>query len=125
MSEKPVLQVALDVVNLHRALEIGKAAVDGGVDWVEAGTPLIKSEGLEAVRHLKKAFPSHIVVADMKIMDTGGLETEMAIKAGAGVVTVLGAADDGTVREAVESARRYGGKVMLDLIGISDKPKRA
>ncbi len=125
MSERRVLQVALDVYNVHRALEIAREAVAGGADWVEAGTPLIKSEGLNAVRDLKKAFPDKVVVADMKVMDTGGLETEMAIKAGAGVVTILGAADDGTIREGVEAARKYGGKVMVDLIGVADKPKRA
>jgi len=120
-----VLQVALDLMNLHRALEIAREAVEGGADWIEAGTPLIKSEGLEAVRALKKAFPDRVVVADMKIMDTGGLEAEMALKAGASVVTVLGASDDGTIREAVEAARKYGGKVVVDLLGVSDKPRRA
>ncbi|HUR68522.1 MAG TPA: 3-hexulose-6-phosphate synthase [Candidatus Thermoplasmatota archaeon] len=122
---KRTLQVALDVYNLHRALEIGREAVAGGADWVEAGTPLIKSEGLNAVRELKKAFPDKAIVADMKIMDTGGMETEMAIKAGASVVTVLGASDDGTIREAVEAARKYGGRVMVDLIAVADKPRRA
>src|SRR6266513_3165463 len=90
-TDRRILQVALDVYNLHRALELGAEAVAGGADWVEAGTPLIKSEGLNAVRELKKAFPDKAIVADMKIMDTGGMETEMAIKAGASIVTVLGA----------------------------------
>jgi 3-hexulose-6-phosphate synthase/6-phospho-3-hexuloisomerase len=125
MPDRRILQVALDVYNIHRALEIGGEAAKGGADWIEAGTPLIKSEGLNAVRDLKKAFPDRTIVADMKVMDTGGLECEMAIKAGAGVVTILGASDDGTIREAVEAARRYGGKVMVDLIAVRDKPRRA
>jgi 3-hexulose-6-phosphate synthase/6-phospho-3-hexuloisomerase len=61
----------------------------------------------------------------MKVMDTGGMEAEMAIKAGATVVTILGASDDGTIREAVEAARKYGGKIMVDLIAVKDKPQRA
>ncbi len=125
MTEKRVLQVALDVYNIHRALELAREAVAGGADWVEAGTPLIKSEGLNAVRDLKKAFPDRKIIADMKIMDTGGLETEMAIKAGASIVTVLGASDDGTIREAVEAGRKYGGEIMVDLIAVPDKAKRA
>jgi len=125
LAEKRILQVALDVYNLHRALEIGQEAVAGGADWVEAGTPLIKSEGLNAVRELKRAFPDKTIVADMKTMDVGGAETEIAIKAGAGVVTILGVSDDGTIREAVEAARKYGGKIMVDLIGVADKAKRA
>ncbi|MCA1814622.1 MAG: orotidine 5'-phosphate decarboxylase [Halobacteriales archaeon] len=119
------LQLALDLLNLHRALDIAREAVEGGADWVEAGTPLIKSEGLEAVRQLKRAFPGHVIVADMKVMDTGGFETEMAAKAGAGVVTILGASDDGTIREAVKAGQQYGCKVMVDLIGVHDKPRRA
>lgn len=124
-TERRILQVALDVYNLHRALELGREAVAGGADWVEAGTPLIKSEGLGAVRELKKAFPDKTIVADMKVMDVGGMEAEMAIKAGAGIVTVLGASDDGTIREAVEAARKYGGQICVDLIAVKDKPARA
>jgi 3-hexulose-6-phosphate synthase / 6-phospho-3-hexuloisomerase len=121
----PVLQIALDEVNLDRALQYAREAVAGGADWVEAGTPLIKAEGLEAVRALKKAFPGRTVVADMKTMDTGAFETEVAAKAGADVVGILGAASDSTVREAVKAARKYGAKVYLDLISVADKVARA
>ena len=122
---KPVLQVALDMMNLRRALRIAKEAVKGGADWIEAGTPLIKSEGLESVRALKREFEGHTIVADLKTMDVGGVETEMAAKAGADVVTVLGVADDGTIKEAIRAGRNYGTKIMVDLIGVNDKLKRA
>ena len=56
--EKPTLQVALDFMHLKRALRAAREAVEGGADWVEAGTPLIKSEGVESVRALRKAFPN-------------------------------------------------------------------
>jgi 3-hexulose-6-phosphate synthase/6-phospho-3-hexuloisomerase len=121
----PVLQVALDEVNLDRALQYAREAVAGGADWVEAGTPLIKSAGLDAVRALKREFPGQVVVADMKTMDTGAFETEAAAKAGADVVGILGAASDGTFREAVKAARKYGAKVYMDLIGVPDKVARA
>ncbi len=120
-----VLQVALDFVNLPRALAIGKEAVDGGVDWIEAGTPLIKSEGMETIRTFRKHFPDHTIVADLKTMDTGALETEMAAKAGADVICILGAADDATIRDAVGSALSYGVKIMVDLIGVSNVIERA
>ena len=41
---EPVLQVALDHMHLKRALLAAKEAVEGGADWLEAGTPLVKSE---------------------------------------------------------------------------------
>ncbi|MCD6410955.1 MAG: orotidine 5'-phosphate decarboxylase [Thermoplasmata archaeon] len=122
---KPVLQVALDLINAHRALQIAREAVLGGADWIEAGTPLIKSEGLEIVRVLKQEFSDKTIVADMKTMDTGALETEMASRAGADVVCILGVADDETIKEALRTSRRFGTKVMVDLIGVRDKVKRA
>ncbi|UCE38243.1 MAG: orotidine 5'-phosphate decarboxylase [Thermoplasmata archaeon] len=125
MTNEPVLQVALDVMNLHRALQIASEAIKGGVDWLEAGTPLIKSEGLESIRQLKKTFPSHIIVADMKTMDVGTVEVEMASKAGADIVCIMGVADDSTITEAVKAARRYGCKIMVDLLRTSDPLLRA
>ena len=122
---KPILQVALDLLNADRALTIAHEAVKGGADWLEAGTPLIKSEGMDIVRKLRERFPSTTIVADMKTMDTGALETEMAAKAGADVICLLGASDDSTISDAVKSARKYGVKLMVDLIGVSEMTKRA
>ncbi|MDP8230155.1 MAG: 3-hexulose-6-phosphate synthase [Candidatus Gorgyraea atricola] len=122
---KPILQVALDFVNLSRAMKCAEEAVAGGVDWIEAGTPLIKSEGLNAVRKLREKFPKKIIVADMKIMDAGRTEVEIAAKAGANIVCVLGAASDSTIKECVEAAHNYGAKIQADLIAIKDPEKRA
>ena len=122
---KPVLQVALDLMHLKRAVVIGKEAVDGGADWIEAGTPLIKSEGVESIRALKKALPGHVIVADMKTMDVGGFEVEIAAKAGADIITVMGLSDDATIEESSTVARRYGAKVMVDLMNVPDTVARA
>ncbi len=122
---KTVLQVALDLLNGSRAMSIAHDAVKGGADWLEAGTPLIKSEGMDIIRKLKTTFPQKSIVADMKTMDVGALETEMAAKAGADIICLLGAADDSTIVDAAKSARKYGIKLMIDLIGVKDKIKRA
>ncbi len=122
---KPVLQLALDFVDLRRAVKNAKKALAGGVDWLEAGTPLIKSEGLESVRELRRLFPKKIIVADMKIMDAGRIEVEAAAKAGADIVDVLGAASNATIRECVQAARNYGAKVVVDLIAVKDPESRA
>jgi len=122
---RPIVQVALDFVDLPRALQVAREAVAGGVDWVEAGTPLIKAEGLGAVRALKAEFPDRTVVADMKTMDAGRTEVEYAAKAGAGVVGVLGAASDSTIRECAEAARNYGCRLIVDMIEVADPVARA
>jgi 3-hexulose-6-phosphate synthase/6-phospho-3-hexuloisomerase len=122
---EPVLQLALDFVDLKRALKNAEAAEAGGVDWLEAGTPLIKSEGLEAVRELRRLFPRATIVADMKIMDAGRIEVETAAKAGANIVDVLGAASDATIRECVQAGKNYGAKIVVDLIAVDDPVRRA
>ena len=123
--DRPVLQVALDFENLSRAETAAREAVEGGADWVEAGTPLIKSEGLDAVRALKKAFPDRRIVADMKVMDTGAFEVEIAAKAGADLVTILGAADDDTIADGVRGGELYGAEIVVDLLGVPDPVARA
>ncbi len=114
------LQVALDFVELPRALAVAAAAVAGGADYIEAGTPLIKSEGLDAVRRLREAFPDRTIIADMKTMDAGRIEAEAAAKAGANVMTVCGPASASTIRECVEAGRHYGLEVAVDLLGLDD-----
>jgi 3-hexulose-6-phosphate synthase / 6-phospho-3-hexuloisomerase len=125
LSDKPILQVALDFIELDRALAVAKEAVSGGADWVEAGTPLIKSAGLEAVRALRQTFPNHTIIADMKTMDAGRVEVEYAAKAGAHIVYVLAAASDATIAECVAAARDYGVEVYADLMEVPDKVARA
>ncbi len=120
---QPVLQLALDHENLARALKVAKEAVAAGVDWLEAGTPLIKSEGLDAVRALRREFPSVPIVADMKIIDAGRLETECAAKAGADSIHVLAPASDSTIIECIEAARRYDAKIAVDLLGLESREK--
>ncbi len=95
-----ILQVALDVVELKRALQIAQESLEGGADWIEVGTPLIKSEGMQAVRSIREHFPDSVIVADMKVADTGTMEVEMAAKAGANIVCVLAEADDSVIAEA-------------------------
>jgi len=122
---KPILQVALDFINLPRALKLAGEALQGGADWIEAGTPLIKSSGLDAVRELRKRFPRATLVADMKIMDVGRIEVESAAKAGADVVVVLGLASDSTIRECIEAGKHYGAKIMVDLLEVDALLERA
>ena len=114
--KKPKLQVALDLLSVDEALKIAKEAWDNGAEILEAGTPLIKKEGMYAVKALREKFPEAIIVADMKAMDVGGLEAKIAHEAGANIVTVLAVASDATILEALEYARKHGVLIMVDLI---------
>ena len=114
------LQVALDFLEMTRAMNVAKEAVKGGADIVEAGTPLIKSEGLDSVRRLRAEFPKIEIVADLKTMDAGRVEMEAAAKAGANIAMVLGVASESTVAECAEAGRNYGIRIGVDLIGVDD-----
>lgn len=117
--------MALDLLELDRSIQIAKEAIAGGADWIEAGTPLIKSEGMDAVREMKLALPGVKIVADMKTVDTGAMEVEMAAKAGADVVALLAASDNSTVEDALRAARKYGVQIMMDLLTVPDPVKRS
>jgi 3-hexulose-6-phosphate synthase/6-phospho-3-hexuloisomerase len=119
------LQVALDFLNLSRAMKIAAEAAKAGADILEAGTPLIKSEGLDAVRKLRAAFPNHVILADLKVMDAGRMEMEAAAKAGANVAIVMGAASESTIAECIEAGRNYGIEVGVDLLGVADFVEKA
>ncbi len=122
---RPMLQVALDLRSLDEAMKIAEKCHEGGIDIIEAGTPLIKQNGMDAVRQLRKKFPNALILADLKTMDTGWLETEIAAQAGADIVAILGVADDGTIKDAVGAARKYGVKIMIDMINHPDPIGRA
>src|SRR2546426_12173620 len=94
----PKVQVALDLIHLKDALRIAKAANRAGVEWIEAGTPLIKSEGMRSVKELKRALPAAVVVADMKTLDAGAIEMEIAFEAGGGNWSFFGLAHCSTIK---------------------------
>lgn len=124
-TEIPTIQVSIDVTTLDEAMALARGAVSAGVDWLEAGTPLILAEGMRGVQAFRREFPTIPIVADLKTMDGAGLEAEVMFKAGANMVVVMGQAHDASIIEQVKMARRYGGKVMCDVMLCADKPGRA
>ena len=111
---KPLVQISLDLTNIDEAIETASMALRAGVDWLEAGTPLILAEGLHGIRNLRDSFPKVPVVADLKTMDGGYLEAEMMAKAGATHVVVMARAHPETIKCAVQAGKDFGIKVMGD-----------
>jgi 3-hexulose-6-phosphate synthase/6-phospho-3-hexuloisomerase len=117
----PIVQLSLDLTSLDEALATAAIGVEAGVDWLEAGTPLLLAEGLRAVEELRAQFPEHPIVADLKTMDGGYLEAEMMAKAGANLVVVMGRAHEATIRRVVDAGRDFGIKVMGDNLAADDR----
>src|SRR6202789_933406 len=118
---KPIVQISLDLTNIPEALETAHMAIRAGVDWLEAGTPLIIAEGMNGVRALRREFPSVPIVADLKTMDGGWLEAEMMAKAGATHVVVMERAHPETIKVMVQAGKDFGVKVMGDNLAAEDR----
>jgi 3-hexulose-6-phosphate synthase len=116
---KPKLQVALDTLDLDRALDVA-AQTRGIADRIEVGTPLLRRHGISAIEAVRKNFREAEVVADSKIMDCGESETAQAIEAGANGVIVQAAAPIETIEAVCLTAERLGAFAMVDCIGVTD-----
>src|SRR5438270_2000103 len=117
---KPIVQISLDVTNIPEALSTAEMALRAGVDWLEAGTPLIIAEGMHGVRALRERFATTPIVADLKTMDGGYLEAELMAKAGATHVVVMARAHEETIKCVIKAGRDCGIKVMGDNLGCPD-----
>ena len=117
---KPIVQISLDLTNIAEAIDTARMALRAGVDWLEAGTPLILAEGLHGIRALRSEFPETPIVADLKTMDGGYLEAQMMAGAGATHVVVMARAHEETLRCVVKAGRDFGVKVMGDNLAWPD-----
>jgi 3-hexulose-6-phosphate synthase len=123
--QPPLVQVALDVLNVDDALRIAEAAVRAGADWLEAGTPLITFAGTPCIGALARAFPGVPVLADYKAMDGVRKYVLETAKQGGHIATVCAVAADASVRAAVQAGKEAGIAVISDLYAAPDVPSRA
>ena len=117
---KTIVQISLDLTSIPEALETAHLAIRSGVDWLEAGTPLIIAEGMNGVRALRAEFPDVPIVADLKTMDGGWLEAQMMAKAGATHVVVMERAHPETIKVVVQAGKDFGVQVMGDNLAAED-----
>lgn len=118
------LQVSLDRMSFEEGLELVRK-VKENVDIVEIGTPMIYRYGLEAVKKMRKAFPEITILADMKIADGGDNGARLAFEAEADIVTVLAVVEPVTVKKVIDTAKKYGKKSYVDMLGAEDFKKKA
>jgi 3-hexulose-6-phosphate synthase len=117
---KTIVQISLDLTSIAEALETARLALRSGVDWLEAGTPLIIAEGMNGIRALRVEFPGVPIVADLKTMDGGWLEAQMMAKAGASHVVVMERAHSETIKMVVKGGKDFGVQVMGDNLAADD-----
>jgi len=114
---KKYLQVALNST-LQEAAEIIRTLPQSDRILLEAGTPLIKHYGIEAIRFIKNSRPQNYVVADLKTMDRGATEVQLAELAGASGVIALGQAPVETINIFIETCKEVGIDSMVDMMNV-------
>lgn len=118
------LQLAMDTLDGDEAVRLASATAPF-VDIIEAGTPLIKSVGINIVTKLKTAHPEKIILADLKSSDVGAYEANMAFTAGADIVTTQGITTFATIVEVQREADKWKRRAEVDMTGVSDPVERA
>lgn len=113
---RPLLQMALDATEIESAFESVKS-VSEYLDIIEVGTILAFSYGIDSVSLLRKKYPNHLIVCDMKITDASAILTRLAMQAGANWVTVSAAAHIETIRAAKKITDEFNGEVQIELYG--------
>lgn len=108
------VQVALDTRDIPSALA-ALHRVGSQVDIIEVGTILCLSEGMRAVSALRAAHPDHVLLADIRIAEAGGLLSRMAFESGADWVTVVSGAAASTFEVVAKVAADVGGDVQVEL----------
>jgi 3-hexulose-6-phosphate synthase len=116
------LQLALDRLTKEEAFQILEKTKNN-IDWIEVGTGVIKEYGIAIVREIKEAYPTKIIVADMKTCDAGKYEAIQAYEAGADITTVMAFSANKTITDTLDLALHYNKRVMIDLLGVTDKKR--
>ena len=115
-----LIQAALDTLDYEQTIRLAQH-ISPYVDIIELGTPCVKYNGIRIVETVHSLIPKCLTLADLKTMDAGQYEAAPFYEVGADIVTVLGAADAGTIKGVVEASKTTKAQVQVDLINVEKK----
>lgn len=116
----PYLQVAIDITNMAAIKRVVDELPQNDMIILEAGTPFLKEHGMNAVREIRKLRNEAFVIADLKTLDVGKVEVDMAYNATADAVVVSGLADKSTIEAVVYEAHKFGIYAIIDMMNVND-----
>ncbi len=116
----PYIQIALDNPNIEMIKRVITVIPKNDSILLEAGTPLIKRYGVGVIRELREASRDSFIIADLKTMDVGKVEVDMAFDETADAVCCAGVASKETIDEFVYEARRLGVYSFVDMMEVGD-----
>ena len=79
-----LLQLALDTPDANLAYRLLNQT-GSDVDIIEIGTPLLIRYGINIISKIKQKYPQKLILADLKIVDAGAIESRLAFNAGADI----------------------------------------
>lgn len=112
-----LLQIALDDVTKEDAIFLIDK-IEQEIDILELGTPFAFQYPISIIKELKDRYKDLKILADYKILDGGSYMASLAFAAGADIVTVSALAHRETIEGVIDSARRYGREVMVDMMAV-------
>jgi len=116
----PYLQIALDNPNLERAKEILCQMPESDRIILEVGTPLLKKYGVKVIRELRDSAKDMFIVADLKTLDVGKVEVDLAFEETADAVVAAGLAAPEILDGFIYEAKRLGIYSVVDMMEVSD-----
>jgi bifunctional enzyme Fae/Hps len=119
----PYLQIAFDIPDLDRAKRIIEELPQSDSIILEMGTPLIKKYGTEVISKIREVDKSAFIIADLKTLDVGQVEVDIAFDETADAVVASGLAPIETLDKFIYEAHRLGIYAFIDTLNVSDPIK--
>jgi bifunctional enzyme Fae/Hps len=116
----PYLQISLDAPDLENAKKIISRLPGSDRIILEVGTPLIKRYGTRVIKELRLVAKDAFIVADLKTLDVGKVEADIAYEDTADAVVAAGLAPPETLDAFVQEAKRMGIYAVIDMLNVED-----
>ena len=114
----PYLQISLDAPTLEGAKKVIAQIPGSDRIIIEAGTPLIKRYGTRVMRDLREVTKDAFILADLKTLDVGKVEVDIAYEDTADAVVAAGLAPPETLDKFVHEAKRLGIYGVVDMLNV-------
>jgi len=116
----PYLQISLDAPSLEGAKKVLSQLPGSDRLIIEVGTPLIKRYGTRVISDLRQVAKDAFMVADLKTLDVGKVEADIAYEDTADAVVAAGLAPPETLNAFVHEAKRLGIYGVIDMLNVED-----
>lgn len=119
----PYLQIALDIPSLEKAKSIIGELPDSDRLILEVGTPLLKKYGVKVIQDLREVARDVFIIADLKTLDVGKVEVDLAFDETADAVVAAGVASKETLDSFIYEAKKLGIYAVVDMMNVEDPVK--